>query len=114
MHPDQVSRQKHKKRKTSPRRTYPNELDEIPVRVPRVKRKSYPSFEDVTEKYVIKEYDGNQLKTKIVFSKHNKIHPMDTDSDTDTDTDPYSKCSPIAAKLVSLLCYLGILSCVAI
>jgi len=112
MHHDYGPRQKHKKRKASPRHTYPNELDEIPVRVPRIKRKSYPSYEDINEQYVIKEYEGNRLKTEIVFSKRNKIHPLDPNSMDSYPT--WNPLTPITTKIVSALCYLGILSCVAI
>ena len=123
MHHAYGNRQKHKKRKTFASFA---ELDETPHYIPHVKRKSYPSveggnpYEDVSEKYVIKEYYGNHLKTEIFVSKHNKIHPMFEPEVFDQPEPPDQvpvvsiNWGLLSKKIICILYYFGIISCIAI
>lgn len=99
------NRVKHKRKK---RKTYPNPHDTFVD--DRVRRKSESSLEEMNERYVIKEYSKNRLKTEIVLTKQTKVHPDTIPTppakNEDTDYEIVLKCAAIVIKkLIKIMSY---------
>ena len=113
-----VTKVKHKHPKRNARHTVPNELDES-IRHVHKRRYSIPTnvenYDSYDETHVIlmKTVDG--IKKEVIVKKYKKVHIIEKQEEQESNDSHDHPILGILSKLVvKILCYLGILTCVAI
>jgi len=78
-------------------------------------------FDNYNEKHVIIKKNADGIKKEIIIRNYTKVHPVIEDDGTNEDDQPneepddVKKAMSILSKFaVKVLCYLGMLSCIAI
>jgi hypothetical protein len=123
---DSITKIKSNNRKK--RYTFPNELDKrIGNNVKHKRRNSISNWmEDeidiYNEKHVIIKKTTDGVKKEIIIKKYTKVHPVIEDKITENDSDKTeedetndNKLLDILSKIiVKILCYIGIVFCIAL
>ena len=122
---DHITKVKRAHRKK--RYTFPDELDEYKIHPIKQKRRhsihvaTDDDFDNYNEKHVIIKKNADGIKKEIIIRNYTKVHPVveddgsNGDDPPDEEPDDVKKAMNILYKFaVKILCYLGMLSCIAI
>jgi len=126
---DTATKIKSKNRKK--RYTFPDELDEYNSNIAKPKRRhsiqimTEDELFNYNEKHLIITKNDDGIKKEIIIKKYMKVHPVIEDEnnadkglDNDINTDnsvQTNKVRDVLYKIViKILCYIGMLSCIAI
>jgi len=123
---DSITKIKYNDRKK--RYTFPNELDKRIGNNVKHKRRNSIQFEmedeiDIyNEKHVIIKKTTDEVKKEIIIKKYTKVHPVIEDKITENNSDKTeedetndNKLLDILSKIiVKILCYIGIVFCIAL
>lgn len=109
-----VTKVKHKHPKRNARHTVPNELDES-IRHVHKRRHSIPTnvenYDSYDETHVILMKTADGIKKEVIVKKYKKVHIIEEQESNDSH---YPILGILSKLVVKILCYLGILTCVAI
>ena len=126
---DTATKIKSKNRKK--RYTFPDELDECNINIAKPKRRhsiqitTEDDLINYNERHIIITKNDDVVKKEIIIKKYTKIHPvvnyenitnkdLDDETNANNSTQVKNACGILYKIAIKILCYIGLLSCIAI